>query len=168
MTKLLQLLDYNPEKSIVDFVAFNGPRIIAVITSLRLFTQFQYLIAYIVSKYADSEINKILKNVIREERPSNGENYANERYVGAHVYGMPSGHAQSVFFSVVFLYLATRSNILLLLTGSIAVLTLLQRWISRKHTVAQLIAGSVVGAVNAFLAYKITKRFIETKKTPIF
>jgi len=164
----IQPLHMNFDKSIVEFVGFNGPYIISAITAVRLFGRLQYLVAFIISRFTDQQINNLLKNIIKQERPSDGKSYGKEKYLGAQKYGMPSGHAESCFFALSFLYFTTNSTPLLILTGSIAVLTLYQRWSSRKHTVEQLLAGSLVGTFTGFLSYKLTKRFIETKKTPIF
>lgn len=169
MTDILQsIIQFNADKPIIDFIGFNGPYITCIITAVRLLTRYQYLIAYILFYYTNEQINKILKLIIKQERPTNGQSFANEKYEGPHKYGFPSGHSQSIFFSLSFLYLVTNSKFLLLVTGSIATLTLYQRWFSRKHTVEQLFAGSAVGSLNGYLSYRITKHFIETKKTPIF
>ena len=169
MNNFLQsIIQFNADKPIIEFIGFNGPYITSIITVARLLMRYQYLIAYILFYYTNQEINKILKIVIKQERPTNGQSFAKEKYEGAQKYGFPSGHAQSIFFSLSFLYLVTNSKILLLVTCSIATLTLYQRWNSRKHTVEQLFAGSVVGSFNGYLSYRITKHFIETKKTPIF
>ena len=163
----LQSMRYNTDKSFTDYLGFNGPYIVSIITALRLLNRFPYLIAFIVSRYFNDQINKILKVIIREERPDNGKNYGDEKYEGASRYAMPSGHTQEIFFSLMFLCLVTKSTFLLILTCFIAALTVYQRVISRKHTLKQLIAGAIIGSLDAHISYRITKKFIETKRKPL-
>jgi len=96
----------------------------------------------------NSGVNKILKGIIKEPRPEDSINITNlEVHNGADIYGMPSGHSQSVSFSTVFVYLVQKSTWLLLLNTIILMLTILQRWNYRKHTMVQLVAGSIVGVL---------------------
>ena len=163
-----KLLDYNSDKPAIEYVAFNGPYIVSIITAIRLLYRIPFLVAFIIARYANDQINKILKLTIKEERPKDNNNYGNEKYEGASRYGWPSGHSQEIFFSIIFLYLATKSTPLLILTSFIAAMTFYQRLSSKKHTMSQLLAGSVVGSVNGYIAYRITKKFLETKRNPLW
>jgi membrane-associated phospholipid phosphatase len=59
--------------------------------------------------------------------------------------GMPSGHAQQTAFALTVAYKMTKKmlypSILLFL------LTVVQRYVYRNHTIAQLAAGSVLGII---------------------
>lgn len=162
---MLELLDINFDKPITEYVAFNGPYIVSAITAIRLLYRIPYLVAFIVARYTNEQINKILKLTIKEERPKDGKSYGNEKYEGASKYGFPSGHSQEIFFSIMFLYLATNSIPLLIVTVFISIMTVYQRLSSKKHTVSQLLAGSVIGSVNGYLSFRITKKYLETKKS---
>lgn len=153
-------LQFNSEKPITDFIGFNGPRILWIIAIGFMFDRIPYLVAFLTASYANDEINKILKLIIREKRPENGQSFSGEKYEGAHQYGMPSGHAQSAFFSVAFLYLVTRSSALLIVGCCIAALTIYQRFVSKKHTAGQLVIGAGVGVLVAFVSFVIAKRVI--------
>lgn len=165
---MFEFLDYNSEKPITEYIAFNGPYIVSIITAITLLYRIPYLFAFIISRFANEQINKILKLTVKEERPKDNKNYGNEKYEGASRYAWPSGHTQEIFFSIIFLYLATKSTPLLILTSFIAAMTFYQRLSSKKHTVSQLLAGSVIGSINGYIAYRITKKFMETKRNPLW
>lgn len=129
----------------------------------NLLSQPYYLIGYLVSLLMNSGVNKILKGIIKEPRPDNSIDITNiEVHNGADIYGMPSGHSQSVSFSTVFVYLVQKSEWLLLFNTIILVLTILQRWNYRKHTIGQLLVGSIVGALVGSISYLTIKKIIET------
>jgi len=86
-----------------------------------------------------------------------------EVYGGADEYGMPSAHAQSVLYSVVYLYLA-KDSIVSLITGlGVATLTIYQRWSYRRHTLAQLFVGTLCGGIVAYIANFAAIRWITEK-----
>ena len=100
--------------NIFDHIGYYGPIIFIFINILSLWKRMPYLYSYIFFFIIDDFINRILKLSFREPRPNNQIHYDKhfDKYIGAHIYGMPSGHAQSIFYSISFLYLATKSPIL--------------------------------------------------------
>lgn len=147
----------------LDQIGFFGPFILMFINIYNLLSQPYYLIGYLVSLLMNSGVNKILKGIIKEPRPDNSIDITNiEVHNGADIYGMPSGHSQSVSFSTVFIYLVQKSEWLLLFNTIILVLTILQRWNYRKHTIGQLLVGSIVGALVGSISYLTIKKIIET------
>lgn len=147
----------------LDQIGFFGPFILMFINIYNLLSQPYYLIGYLVSLLMNSGVNKILKGIIKEPRPDNSIDITNiEVHNGADIYGMPSGHSQSVSFSTVFVYLVQKSEWLLLFNTIILVLTILQRWNYRKHTIGQLLVGSIVGALVGSISYLTIKKIIET------
>lgn len=147
----------------LDQIGFFGPFILIFINIYNLLSQPYYLIGYLVTLLMNSGVNKILKGIIREPRPEDSINITNlEVHNGADIYGMPSGHSQSVSFSTVFVYLVQKSTWLLLLNTIILMLTILQRWNYRKHTMVQLVAGSIVGVLVGSISYLTIKKMIET------
>jgi hypothetical protein len=61
---------------------------------------------------------------------------------------MPSGHAQITTFALVYSYLLSGQR----LYESIALfaITILQRYVYKNHTLAQLFAGSLLGLLTAY------------------
>lgn len=149
----------------LDLIGFFGPLILLITNIYNLWTQKLYLIGYFIFLLINSAVNKSLKSVFKEPRPYDGINIINaEIQHGADVYGMPSGHAQSVSFSLIYLYLVQKSNWLLILNTVILLLTVIQRWNYRKHTIEQLLIGTMVGIICGISSYYIVKYGIENNK----
>jgi len=148
----------NTNLDIINIIGFSGPVLLFIISSMNLWKQ-KYIYGYLVFYIINSFINNILKITIKEPRPTNN---VNEKYTEIHKYGMPSYHAQSVVFSLVYLYLVNKSVFLLLIEIFIVFITLYQRWYYRYHSKEQLIIGSIIGGINAFIGYFITKQYFVT------
>ena len=148
--------------NIFDHIGFYGPIIFIGINIFSLWKRMPYLYSYIIFYIINDFINRILKSSFREPRPNNQIHYdkRSDKYIGEHIYGMPSGHAQSVFYSISFLYLVTKSVILLIISLFIAALTLYQRWKYRNHTVKQLVMGSIVGTLFGSSVYYYTNKYL--------
>jgi membrane-associated phospholipid phosphatase len=76
---------------------------------------------------------------------------------------MPSGHAQSVFFSTVFIYLALKDIKITVLYLIISLLTMYQRVLFNSHTVLQVLAGALVGILFAGFIYFMARQKITGK-----
>lgn len=71
-------------------------------------------------------------------------------------YGMPSGHSQLATFTFLFIYSKYKKldNLFLIIYLSI----LLQRIVSNKHTVNQVIVGAIFGILT-FIIFKLFENF---------
>ena len=150
-------------KETLDLIGFFAPKILGLISVIQLWNRSTFLIGYILFWVGNNYLNQILKTIIKQPRPSGGRTIINEKYYGADIYGMPSSHAQSVFFSMIYLYLVKNSSGFLLLEMFISALALYQRWSYRKHTAEQLFAGSVIGFCMANIAYFATNKWLTTR-----
>lgn len=148
--------------NIIDIIGISGPLILFLISIMNLWKQ-KYIYGYLVFYIINTFINNFLKISIKEARPTN--NIINEKYTEIHKYGMPSYHAQSVFFSLTFLYLVNKSIFILLIEIFIVCITLYQRWYYRHHTIEQLAIGSLVGGMTAYIGYFITKQYFVTNRS---
>ena len=151
----------NGEKTI-DIAGFFSPWLLMFITITQLWNRKPFLYAYIIGGFINKQVNAVLKNIIKQPRPSDGKSIMNETYDGEHVYGMPSFHAQSSFFSIAYLYLTKHSEFLLGIELLIGIASIYQRWKYRRHTVEQLGVGSFIGIVMAYITYFITNRTLVT------
>ena len=149
-----------------DNIGFMGPLLLFLISIYNLRNQSPYLISYLVFFTANTLVNKILKNIIKQKRPDNGIKIMDEPYDGSEKYGMPSGHAQSVFFSTTFLYLVKGSPSWLIIELFIVALSIYQRLKYRQHTFEQLFTGSAIGLLFAIFSFYITKQWLSGKLYP--
>jgi membrane-associated phospholipid phosphatase len=133
---------------------------------------FYYVVFFVIGLL----INLILKGLIQESRPSIDTKTFNlmmkskDRYIYKHgipydIFGMPSGHSQSVLFSTIFIYLSLHDIKILLLYLFIDIITLVQRVVDNHHTVKQVIVGSIVGCLLGYVAFKFAQTNIEGKKS---
>jgi len=152
---------------IIDGIGFFGPELVFIISFIKLLPQLKYLIGYLVFLVLNTGLNAFVKDIIKQPRPTNGRKFLDEVLSGSHIYGMPSGHAQSVFFSMTYLYLTKRSTYILILEGFIVALTLYQRWKYRRHTIEQLSAGAFLGGLIAYFSYHITRKWITSQSTQL-
>ena len=151
---------------IVDTIGFFGPHILLCIGIILLWKQSKYFYGYLLFYMINTFINKLLKMVIREPRPKDGKNimgFEKNVYEGIEEYGMPSGHAQSCFYSMSYLYLVKENPIWLIVNLFIASLTIYQRWSYNRHTAQQLLVGSMVGAFVGWASVTIVNKYLTTQ-----
>lgn len=148
-----------------DIIGLNGPFILFAVSIYYLYSVLPYLYAFLVCSVLNFFINNGLKEFIREPRPKSPISYYDDTtIVGTQVFGMPSGHAQSVFFSTIFVYLTTKSVSILLFFGFISAVTIYQRFRYKRHTAKQLVVGSLIGGFVGYICFYITKCYLERYK----
>lgn len=129
-----------------------------ILTIALIHRQSVDLIFYLLFLWINGHFNRWLKDLIQQRRPPNPIKFlASEHFSKKKViFGMPSGHSQSVFFSITYLFLFFHSmNAWIYLALFIAALMLFERWYFHNHTVSQLCVGAAVGALSAYVAYEI-------------
>lgn len=149
----------------INLIGFYGPLILMFIVIFYLWNQKSYLTAYLFFYILNVFLNTLLKINIMQDRPSNGRSIVDEHYNGYQKYGMPSTHAQTAAFSIMFLYLVKKSEKLLIIGIFLAILTLYQRYTYNRHTLQQLFIGTCIGALIAFVGHNITTRYLVTGKS---
>jgi membrane-associated phospholipid phosphatase len=146
---------------IFDYIGHYGPVILFVFTFYSLLYKSKYLFVYIIGIIMNSFLNIYLKQILKEPRPSNSKNFIDsEQLHGKNFYGLPSGHAQSVAFSLTFLYLTKGPIAFIYVMSCVAVITIYQRWKYRRHTGKQLIIGTIIGSLFAWVIYGYKKKFM--------
>jgi len=137
-------------------LGFFGELILFLIVSINLYKNVPYLVVYYVGFVINTLLNQSLKTMIKSPRPVGFIKFlADEKVMkGSNSYGLPSGHTQNVFYSLIYLYLTGVGIYPWLGIGVIiSMITIIERWEYHNHTLTQLLAGSVVGG---FFAYLIT------------
>lgn len=139
-------------------IFYQGPNILFFINIITLGNQKRYLLYYIIFFILNEILNATLKGIIKQPRPIGYQNNyeSGAIYKGVHLnYGMPSGHSQSSLFSLVFLWLVTKSPFLLVIESIICFFTLFQRWKNKKHSIEQLFVGGIIGSLIAYLTFMV-------------
>ncbi len=158
-------------------IGYHGPNTMLLLILIMLFTVVQssniYLYIYVIVWQIISHfINLTIKNTLKHPRPDSdkNENFKNlkpsiDNYLIIHRnFGMPSGHAQAVISQLVFIALYFQQPSLTTVSIIQAGLTLWQRYATHRHSIKQLIAGSMIGVIVGVSFYKIIPFITENYK----
>jgi membrane-associated phospholipid phosphatase len=159
MELLQEIIDIFIEKPLFS-VGFYGPLLLIGMNVYFLYHRLFWLYIYIIFIVINTYINKILKIWIKQPRPDNWKSFISfEKLENEEKYGMPSGHAQSCMFSVMFYYLIYGMNEILYIMLFITSLTIYQRWFNKNHTLFQLLIGCIIGSIVAMFVVYISKKY---------
>ena len=149
--------------TVFDHVGYHGPTILFASTTYLIWERKPYLIMYILGMILNMVLNGSLKMWIRQPRPKHQIDFMdNETLTGVNRYGMPSGHAQMSFFSIVYLLCMKRpTQLYMLVFIVIGCLTLYQRVKFGRHTIEQVVIGTIIGSIFSYMVYRFTKRHLE-------
>ena len=140
----------------IDYIGYMGPTILSILALYFLRNNSKYFAVFIIGQLLNYYANISLKPLLKQSRPSDPvlfpfvEKNAKDGYEDEHKYGMPSGHAQLSFFAVAYVYWVRRSTDILCPMFLIACIALYQRWKYRRHTVEQLVIGSLLGMMISY------------------
>jgi membrane-associated phospholipid phosphatase len=152
----------------IKYAGKYGPLILFLPTVFFLSNKKNALIYYVAGFFLNSITNVCLKLLIQQPRPSDDKakfDLALDRgkkflYIPYDVFGMPSGHSQSVAFTTVFVFLTIQNNLFRLFCLMISVITLWQRVEYNHHTVLQVLVGSMVGGLISYMMFYMNKKNI--------
>jgi membrane-associated phospholipid phosphatase len=123
--------------------------------------QQKYMWVYFIGVFTNNYFNRWLKLLFLEERPKNPIPFSKyEEYKDAEAYGMPSGHASSIGFSIIYFLLVKSHSTLLPICIVIGILTCYQRYKYRRHTIEQIITGLITGGVFGWIVYSLATQWI--------
>jgi membrane-associated phospholipid phosphatase len=142
----------------VDYIGYLGPFLLLSATIILLKNKWTLLSVYVVGYVLNLIINIILKELIKQPRPSEdlsifNASVAHGKRISFDRYGMPSGHATSVFYSTAFIFFALKSPAISIIYLLISINTSHQRIKYKNHTLMQVICGAILGSIMAYLAY---------------
>ena len=156
-----------------------GPIILIFLSMFILWNSHNLFFYYIVGIFLNLIINLIIKAIIQQPRPSeniknfhlaltHGKRFVFKDGIPFNIFGMPSGHAQTSFFSAIFIFLSTKKLNLLYIYLLFSLLIMIQRVYFNYHTILQVIVGAIVGSSFAYfvnyLAREKIKGHIREKK----
>ena len=158
-------------KKILDYIGTTGPYLLNITSILLLLNKQVYLFFYIFGCMINIIVNLALKNIIKDPRPDNdtilfelglkhGKRYSMDKY------GMPSGHVQNVGFSLMFNHLVIQNIYISLFYLVVTLLTMMQRYNYKNHTIPQIIMGLIVGLSMGYLFYYLSQMFIKRNMKP--
>ena len=165
------MLEELTQKFILNF-GKSGPIVIFFYSLLLLWNKNTLFYYYLCGSFLNVILNLILKGLIKEPRPNEDPKLFNIalkhsirfRFIDGYphdIFGMPSGHAQSVFFSVIFIYLSLKDIKIISIYLFIALLTMYQRVLFKEHNVLQVCAGAIVGILfGGFIYYMAQQKII--------
>jgi membrane-associated phospholipid phosphatase len=142
-----------------------SPKMLFIFSVFLLRNKTNLLFYYLLFFGIRKRVSLVLKKFFNQPRPSmdlktfqlmiqNKERYVNKHGgLPCNVYGMPSGHSQSVVFSTVFIYYCLRDYNVVLVYTEISLKKLFQRVIHDDHTVMQVIVGSLTGYILGYVGY---------------
>ena len=141
-----------------DYIGYLGPLLLLGSTLILLKDKGTLLTIYVVGYIINIIITMILKSIIKQPRPSEdihifNASMANGKRISFDVYGMPSGHSSSVFYSTAFIFFALNNPIITIYYLIIAINTGYQRVKYKNHTILQVICGAISGIIIGYSAY---------------
>lgn len=144
-------------KDLFYYFGSSGPIILYILCLKFLWNKPNQFFYYNVGIFSNTIINIFLKGILKHPRPSedilqfnialnNGTRLIFKNGIPHDIFGMPSGHSQSVLFSTIFLYLSIKKINILYFCLFVCVTTMAQRVVFNFHTLVQVICGAIVGA----------------------
>lgn len=151
-----------------------GPILLIILSWYLLWNYHNLFFYYTIGLFTNAILNIILKGIIQEPRPifdakkvkllrTHANNYFLQNGIPFNMFGMPSGHAQTAFFSTVFIYLVFKQTNLLYIFIPLSLLTSYQRVSLEYHSISQVIIGGIVGSAFAHLVYKLVREKMKGK-----
>jgi len=154
---------------IINNIGSYGPLLLFFQSTFFLQKKPNYMIYYIIGFLFDGLTNLLLKGIIKQPRPFINVDTYNlalmhlRRFMFKDgilfdLYGMPSGHSQSVMFSTTFMMLVLRNKLVASLYLFISLITLYQRVEKNMHTIPQVLVGALFGVCTGGLFYYLGQR----------
>lgn len=151
-----------------------GKEIVGGITLFILYKSSNTLTLgyYVLGSLICILLNVILKILIKEPRPKDDKPdfsflVQNNKRVSYDKFGMPSGHAQFMFYTLAFMAYAIRGYKyywwLMTCFTLLTINTVAQRVRDDNHTVSQVMVGSIIGVLFGLGTYYVTKSKLKGK-----
>ena len=145
------------------WVGVLGPYLLILTSCVLLLHQPASLVVYLLGIAVNALINFNLKGLIQHNRPAHeiplfefgirdGKRYSSDKY------GMPSGHSQSVGFSLAYIAFTLVHPVITWTYAILSVITLTQRYVYRNHTIPQIGVGFLLGLVLGYTFFRVSKR----------
>lgn len=149
----------------IDYIGYYAPIILFVLSIFLLRNMKAYLQFFVSGFVLNNILNIILKLLIKEPRPTDDQKIIeiairNGARIGIDKFGMPSGHAQTCGYCLMFIIMTLHNPFIITVYIIITIISLFQRYLYNNHTILQLIVGLLIGLGFGYLTYSIGKNFI--------
>ena len=161
----------------MDISLFNefgcySPLILIFLSMYLLWDSHNLFFYYCIGIFINAILNLILKGIFQQPRPSedpkkfdialkHGKRFLFKDGIPYDIFGMPSGHSQSVLFSAIFIYLSLQKLNILYLYLAISFITMAQRVSYNYHTIFQVIVGAIIGAGFGYFVFSLAEKKIK-------
>ena len=157
--------------TLFNYVGGYGPLILAISSVFLLRAKLSLLNFYIFGLFLNTVLNYVLKGFFKHPRPSvdekvfnaalqHGKRFIYKEGIPYDLFGMPSGHSESAFYSTSYIHFALKNENITFIYTFFSLITLSQRVYFKYHTVLQVIVGSIVGIVFSYFIYYLAKKQI--------
>lgn len=154
---------------IINNMGSYGPLLLFFQSIYFLQKKPNYMIYYITGFFIDGLTNILLKGIIKQPRPfididthnlalTHLRRFMFKDGILFDIYGMPSGHAQSVMFSTTFIYLVSKDKFITGLYLFLSLITFYQRVEQNMHTLVQVLVGALCGISTGSLFYYLGQK----------
>jgi len=157
---------YNTYTNLFYFIGNYGPIFLFLISSYLLYINNynNYLFYFIIGYFINILLNLILKGIFRQPRPFYDtkkvtlafkyfKDFFFQNGVPFNMFGMPSGHAQTSFYCLVFIYLIFKNTNLLFVYSLFVIIICYQRIYFGFHYFSQIIIGLIIGLFVGIIIY---------------
>jgi len=149
-----------------------GPFILTAFAIYILWNKPNLFFYYLVGVVTSAILNLILKGILKQPRPSedlkefnlaikNGHRFVFKNGIPHDIFGMPSGHSQSVMFTLTYISFALKNLKISLSFLFVALLTMAERVIDNHHTFMQIVFGGLIGILYGYLFYYFAQEKIK-------
>ena len=163
--------------AVFNYAGMYGSILLIFITVVLLWNKSNLCTFYIVGLILNSVINIILKGFFQQARPTddakllkialkNGTKSIFKNGIPFNIFGMPSGHAQTCFYSTFFILLSLKNKYIFLSYFVFSLLVSYQRVYFKHHSVFQVIIGAIIGSIFSYLIYYMAQQKIIGKLLP--
>jgi membrane-associated phospholipid phosphatase len=159
-------------EQIFNFIGGYGQLILFFISIKLLWSKSNLLGYYIYGFCLDTILNLILKGIFKQPRPSedpelfklaikSGNRFRFPNGFPHDIFGMPSGHTSSVFYSAIFIYLSLKNINIFIGYILFSLLVVSHRLYFNHHTFIQTVVGAIVGLLfGSFMYYMATQKIM--------
>lgn len=149
------------------YITYLGDGVTVVLFSIiLLFFNYRKAIQLIIIYLVSSQITQVLKRTVFSEVPRPSKYFegkvALHMVEGVQVHQMmsfPSGHTTSIFAFMAFLAIVTKNKSMSILYLAVACLGGYSRMYLAQHFLEDVIAGSVIGVITAFVATSLLNNY---------